>query len=111
MCIRDRPYALRAHLLDYATGSEAVDELLTEEEVAWLRCPPEAGSPHRPIRAVNMLLALLQQSPAPAVHAMDISNVLKSYVGHVSVCERIKHTPIPMPYTRCVLGTFICSCM
>lgn len=96
------PYVMRSHLLDYAHGSEALEELLTAEEVQWLRTEPDGVSPHRPLRAVGVLMALLQQSSLPPVHAMDISNTMKSYLDHVVTCERIKHTPIPMPYSRCV---------
>lgn len=92
---------MRSHLLDYVSGSEALEELLLQEEVTWLRREQTGVAPHRPIKAVSALLALLQESGIVAVHVMDISNVLKSYLDTVAVLERIKHTPIPMPYTRC----------
>lgn len=97
---------MRAHMLDYVTGSESLEELLSEEEVAWLRDFPEGVSPHSPIKAVSVLLSLLQESTANEVYIMDISNVLKSYLDRVVTCESIRHTPIPMPYTRCVCERF-----
>jgi predicted membrane chloride channel (bestrophin family) len=97
------PYVMRAHLLDYVQGSEALDKLLMKGEIEWLRSEPPGVSLHRPVKVVAALMALLQQSPVPAVHTMDMSNVLKSYLDRVTVCERIRHTPIPIPYTRCAV--------
>ena len=48
------PYIIRAHLLEYGPGTNALDELLTKDEVEWLRRPVDGLRGHQPMRATGM---------------------------------------------------------
>lgn len=47
------PYVMRTHLLDYEPGVDALEELLTNDEVAWLRRPVDGLWAHQPMRAAG----------------------------------------------------------
>ena len=47
------PYVMRTHLLDYEPGVDALEELLTSDEVAWLRRPVDGLRAHQPMRAAG----------------------------------------------------------
>ena len=94
-------------------AAEMLHKLLTETEVEWLRKAPWSFNRHQPIRAVGVLLALLQHTRAHPIHVAQLSEHLRDFLGRCGSCERIRATPIPMPYTRCcalfVFGARACT--
>ena len=48
------PYVIRAHLLEYGPGTDTLDELLTRDEVEWLRRSVDGLRAHQPMRAAGV---------------------------------------------------------
>jgi ion channel-forming bestrophin family protein len=93
------PYAMRTHLTNYKPGADSLELLLTQAEVKWLRDDSRAVAPHQPIRAVGVLMSLVAALNCAEVAKMELRNLLTNYLTRCGLCEKIRATPIPMPYT------------
>ena len=56
------PYVMRTHLLNYEPGTDALEELLTRDEVQWLRRSVDGLRAHQPMRAAGA-------APPPALRS------------------------------------------
>lgn len=61
------PYVMRAHLRDYEPGTDALEELLTRDEVEWLKRPVDGLRAHQPMRAAGAqqisILSCVEKTP------------------------------------------------
>jgi hypothetical protein len=95
---------LKSYYLVFNQDGIGMSQSVVFVQIEWLKGhDSESPGRHQPLLAISVLLAATRHLNLTDHKQSDLLIHMDRYLASCGVCERIIRTPIPMPYSRCVI--------